>query len=143
EIFKKFNASSGESGDEKAVLSLDSVARKLLGHDEGKLEGVDGSMSWFLWELGDRHYIANDVDYGPGRPLLGRYCVRDTRLLRGVEEKTGFLELLYTIGQACGCFPDNYGAKGVNYVENFVMRLGHKRGMRFPSNWRDKGGLSF
>lgn len=143
EIFKKFNASSGESGDEKATLSLDSVAKKLLGHEEGKLEGVDGSMSWLLWELGNAHYIANGVDYGPGRPLLGRYCVRDTGLLRRVEEKTGFLELLYVIGEACGCFPDNYGSKGVNYVENFVMRLGHRQGMRFPSNWRDTGRNPF
>lgn len=131
-IFKKFNASSGESGDEKADHSLDSVAKKLLGGEEGKLEGVDGSMSWPLWEAG-----------GEDRRLLGRYCVRDTDLLRRVEGVTHFLDLLYAMAQSCGVFPDNYGASGVNYVESFVMRIGHRRGMRFPSNWRNSGRNPF
>ena len=132
EIFKKFNASSGKSGDEKASFGLDAIARELLGESVGKLEGLEGSMSWDLWVAG-----------GEKRATLGRYNVRDTKLLRGIENKTNFLDLLYTMAVSCGVFPDNYGAKGVNYVENFVMRLGHKRGMRFASNWRTQSGGKF
>ncbi len=132
ECFRKFNASSGESGDEKASLALDAVSKKILGEDEGKLDGVDGSMSWQLWERG-----------GEDRKILGRYCVHDTELLYLVDQKTHFCELLDAMCRACGTFPDNYGMKGVNYVESFVMRLARRRGEHFPSNWRNKGTTPF
>lgn len=132
EAFKKFNSSSGDSGDEKQSFALDNVAKEVLKTEHGKLDGVDGSMAWQLWSAG-----------GESRRLLGRYCVQDTDLLRRIEEKTQFLSLLDAISQSCGTFPDNYGMKGVNFVESYLLRLGRQRGYHFPSNWRDKGSEPF
>jgi DNA polymerase elongation subunit (family B) len=138
-VFKKINASSGDSGDEKQSMALDNVAKEVLKLEFGKTEGIDGSMAWMLWSMGD----ADFQDMGPARRLLGRYCVNDTDLLRRMDAKTQFLSLLDAISQSCGTFPDNYGLKGVNFVESYLLRLGRQRGYHFPSNWRDKGSDPF
>lgn len=127
--FRKSNVTASESGDEKASFSLDSVARAVLGEGEGKLEGVDGSMAWDLW--------CRDPD------LLVEYCLRDTTRLRLIEQKKGYLAVFDQLANACGCFADNVGAKPVQHVEAFALRVAAANDVRLRSNWRNEGGSKF
>jgi len=121
ELFRTMNMHSAESGDEKQSMALGRVAES-LGLD-GKLD-VDASRSWEYWEAG-----------GDDRRELAEYCLHDSRLMTQIEERTGFVDLLYTLADVCGVFPDSRGMNATNYVESFLLRLGRKRGIRFRSHW--------
>jgi DNA polymerase I len=122
-LFRRMNASAAESGEEKQSMALEAVARSVLG--EGKLEGVTGASSWALWSGGEE-----------GRALLVRYCVRDSDLMRRIEERTGYIDLLQTLCEATHTFPDTHGINPTTQVEGFMLRLAKGRGVHFPTHFR-------
>lgn len=118
ELYRRMNTAS-ESGDEKQSMELQSVAMAVLG--EGKLEGFPG-----------REMFANWAKGGDTRQRLGEYNLKDADLMRRIEEKTGFLELLFTLSQVCRTFPDSRGTSPMEQVESYMMRLGAMRGHHWP-----------
>jgi DNA polymerase elongation subunit (family B) len=126
ELFRRMNTSA-ESGDEKQSMALQSVAMAVLG--EGKLPGFDHTRMFPAWAAG-----------GEDRAALLAYNVHDVRLMRRIEQATGYIELLYTLCDATGTFPDTHGMKPMPQVETFVMRLGCTEGVHFPTKWRREDG---
>ncbi len=124
DVYKKLNLASSESGEEKQSFGLERVAQNVL--KEGKMKGESGeglaAHSWELW--------ADPAT----RPLLAKYCTKDTDLLRRIEEKTGYLDLFETICEACGLFPNLESLQPTHWLESFLMRLGAERDMRFPTH---------
>ena len=121
-LYRRMNISSAESGEEKQSMALNAVANAVLG--EGKLAGVSGAKSWDEWAAG-----------GTRRGRLLDYCARDADLMRRIEEKTGYVELLQTLCDATHTFADSYGANPSGQVEGFMMRLAQERGIKFPSHY--------
>lgn len=119
-LFKRLNMQVAESGEEKQSFALDSVARSILGI--GKLEGIHGSESWQHWEAGSEK-----------RELLVEYCVRDTDLMRLIEDRTGYLDLMQTLAEVCGIRPDSNAMNPTRQIQGFVLRLGYERGEHFPT----------
>lgn len=123
ECFKKYNAHSTESGDEKDSVALERVSES-LGFDVTDKTAVDASQSWQLWEAG-----------GASRDALLKRCCADVMLMRKIEEKTGYVDLHYTVSATTGCFPETRSIAALVQVEAFVMRLAAERGLRFPTIW--------
>lgn len=121
-LFVRMNTSAAESGEEKQFLSLQSIAIVLLG--EGK-DDFDASKTWEAWTVG-----------GDERRRMVRYCVKDTDLLRRLEEKTGYVSLLQTLAETCNVFADSRGINPTIQGEGFLLKLGASRGYRFPSNFK-------
>lgn len=128
-LFVRMNTGSAESGDEKQFLSLQSIATAVLG--EGK-DDFDASKTWEAWLAG-----------GTERQRLTRYCVKDTDLLRRLEEKTGFIGLLQTLAETCNVFADSRGINPTIQAEGFLLALGAERNYRFPSSFKRGGGTKF
>lgn len=120
QLYRRMSSSAAESGEEKQSMSLEAVSRSVLGR--GKHEGMSGAQSWEAWQS--------------NRGLLLDYCAIDTHLMREIEAATGYIELLQTLCEATHTFPDTYGLQPMGQVETFLMRLGHKRGMHFPTRFR-------
>lgn len=129
ELFKKLNVSSSESGEEKTSFKLGAVASALLGETK---DDLDASKSWSYWEAG-----------GESRELLARYNVRDTELLRLIELKTGYADLLQTLCEATTTLPDSRGMNGTNYVEGFLLRLARGRDIHFRTSWEFRTSEKF
>lgn len=122
ELYRRMNTMA-ETGDEKQSYALQAVAMAVLG--EGKLPGFDAKTIFPAWAAG-----------GEERARLLAYNVRDVELMLRIEEKTGFIELLYTLCSATGAFPDSHGIRPMPQVETFVMRLARARGIHFPTKFR-------
>jgi DNA polymerase elongation subunit (family B) len=121
ECFRTFNISASESGDEKQSMALGRVAESL--GLAGKLD-LNASETFERWEEG-----------GESRRRLGEYNLNDSRLMKQIEDKTGYLELLYTVANVCGVFPDSRAISSTQFVEGFLLRLGLRRGVHFRSRW--------
>jgi DNA polymerase elongation subunit (family B) len=121
DLFRRYNTMAAESGDEKQSMALQAIATKIVG--EGK-DDFDASKTWEAW-----------VADGEERARMVRYCVKDTDLMRRIEAKTGYVELLQTLCEATGTFPDSKGVNPGAQVENFLLRLGRERGYRFPTRF--------
>lgn len=126
-LFRRMNVSAAESGEEKQSMALDAVARAVLG--TGKLDGVTGGQSWELWST--------------NRGRLLDYCAVDADLMRQIEARTGYIELLQTLCEATHTFPDTFGVQPMGQVETFLMRLGHQRGMHFATRFGFTGVHGF
>lgn len=124
-VFERFDKASAESGEEKQSLSLAAVAASKLGADEKKLVKlgeVGGKRTYAMWAAG-----------GEERAKLIEYCLDDAEKMRKIEDKTGYLELLFAVAQVTGTFPDSRGADPVRFVEGYLLRMGLDRGIRFPT----------
>jgi DNA polymerase elongation subunit (family B) len=122
-LFRKMNASASKSGDEKQSMKLDSVAKSLK--LQGKTEGVDGSKTYELWKSDPQKLL--------------EYNENDTQLCQQIEQKTHYIDQLYALCALTYCFPDSRGMKPTRQVEGFLMKLGSKQGMRFPTRpWSEK-----
>lgn len=119
ELFRRMNMSSSKSGDEKQSMKLNTVAMALLG--EGKDEFA-ASKTWEVWAAG-----------GAERRRLVAYCLQDTRLMPRIEDKTGYIKVLRTMGDFCGTFSDSRGVNPTTQVEGFLQRLAMARGYKFPT----------
>lgn len=129
DLFVRMNTGAAESGDEKQFLALQAIATALLG--EGK-DNFDASQTWQAWAAG-----------GAERQRLVRYCVKDTDLLRRLEEKTGYVGLLQTLAETCNVFADSRGINPTIQAEGFLLKLGAERDYRFPSSFQRGGGTKF
>jgi DNA polymerase elongation subunit (family B) len=118
-IFQRMNMMAAESGEEKTSFKLGDIATALLG--EGK-DDFDAAKTWEAWHAG-----------GDERRRMVRYCVKDTNLLKRVEEKTGYIGLLHTLAETCNVFPDTRGANPTIQAEGFLLALGAAQGYRFPT----------
>ncbi len=117
-LFQRSNMSSSESGEEKRSYALDAICRATLGPDMGKLD-FDARQTWVEWEAG-----------GERRQRMADYCAHDTRLMWMLEQKTGYIDLLGTICEVTGTFPDSRGISPQNQVEGFLSRLAKTRGYK-------------
>lgn len=120
-LFRRMNMSASESGDEKQSMALDSVSHAILG--VGKAP-VDAALSWEYWAAG-----------GAKREELVRYCVRDTNLMRLIEEKTGFIDLHQKVCEVCTTLPDSRGVNPTNFVEGYLLKLARERDVHFKSKF--------
>jgi len=116
-LFRRLN--SADSGEEKQSMALGAIAQSVLG--EGKA-AFDASKTWEEWEAG-----------GARRDAMVRYCVKDSDLMRRIENETGFIALLDTLCEATGVFPDTAGINPTSQVESFLLRLALVRGLKFPT----------
>jgi DNA polymerase elongation subunit (family B) len=119
EIFRRMNTMVAESGEEKQSFALENIAQAILG--EGK-DDFDSSKTWESWFAG-----------GKERQRLLKYNIKDTKLLKMIEDKTGYIELLLTLGEACGTFSNTRGASPTVQVESFFQRLATGINHKFPS----------
>lgn len=124
ELFRRMNANSAESGDEKQKMSLEAVARAVL--REGKTEGVSYDKLFPWWEAG-----------GELRQKVLDYNARDVELMCRIEVKTGYVELQQTLGDVTGIFSDTSGIQPMQQVESFMLRLGKEQGVHFQTRKRD------
>jgi DNA polymerase elongation subunit (family B) len=129
-VHERMNTAS-ESGEEKQSMKLDDIAQSLLG--EGKTitpPGVIakfgdkpmGALTYQMWAAG-----------GEWRQMMVDYMIRDTDLLRLVEEKTGFIALFLALCEACRLFPDSVSLNPTHQVDGFLLRLGIERNIHFPT----------
>lgn len=118
-LFQRMNMMAAESGDEKQSFALGRIATALLG--EGK-DDFDASKTWEAWVAG-----------GEARRILLRYNIKDTALLPRIEEKTGFIRLLRTLGDVCGTFADSRGTSPQTQVESYLQRLARDRDQKIPT----------
>ena len=126
DLFIRMNMMAAESGEEKQSYALQAIATALLG--EGK-DDFDASKTWEAWAAG-----------GDQRRRMVRYCVKDTDLLRRIEDKTGYIGLLQTLAETCNVFPDTRGANPTVQAEGFLLQLAADRGYRFPTSLRRRQG---
>src|SRR5271157_2222305 len=122
-LFRRLNTQVSESGEEKQSYALEAVARAQLG--AGKDE-FDARRTYEAWAAG-----------GEERARLVRYCSRDTDLMRRIEEKTGYLRLHQTVAEICGVFPDSFALLPTAQMDGYMLRVGHRRGIHFPSVLKD------
>lgn len=124
-LFQRMNVAA-ESGEEKQSFRLDAIANTLL--NVGK-HNFDASKTWEAWSTPD----CSDTTCMKCRACLLEYCGQDTKLMPMLEEKTGFIKLLRTLGEACGTFADTRGINPTVQVEGFLQRLALKTGHKFPT----------
>ena len=128
-VFRDMNLNASESGDEKQSFALGRIATAVLGETK---DDLDANKTWEYWEAG-----------GESRDKLIEYNRRDSDLLRQIEEKTGFLDLLFTVCEVCNVLPDSHGRNGTVFVEGYLLAMAHARGQRFPSHWTKTSSNKF
>ena len=140
EAYKRLN--HGGDGDEKRSMRLEDIGQSVTG--KGKLKapafvverfGGDkalGALSWDLWEAG-----------GEFRDLLVRYNGQDTDLLREIELKTGYLDLLGSICEVCRLFPVTRSLDSMQQMDGYMLALGRQRDYRFPTKQYRTAAVKF
>lgn len=116
ELFRRMNMMGASSGEEKVSFSLEAIAQAVLGY--GKSE-YDSSKTWEGW-LGNKQELAD-------------YCAVDTKLMRDIELKTGYIELFLTLCDVCSVFPDSYGINPSVQVEGFLLNIAKEKNFKFPT----------
>ncbi len=128
-LFKRMNMHAAESGAEKRSFKLQSIAMAVVG--EGK-DDFDASRTWEAWEAD-----------GAERLRMQRYNIKDTDLLRRIEEKTGYIGLFFTICEVCKLFPQTQSLHPTRQMDGFLLRLGQERGHHFPTRiFRDGSAVT-
>lgn len=122
ELCRRMNVSASKSGAEKQSMALAAWKAHFLG-EKKKVDLAEGRhVAWEMWRGGGR-----------SREELAAYCRDDAGSMARIERRTGFVELHQTICEVAGVLPDSRAIGPKQSVESFLMRLGHARGMRFPS----------
>jgi DNA polymerase elongation subunit (family B) len=114
-LFQRMNMSASESGEEKQSYALNAICKAVLGEDEGKLE-FDAGQTYVEWEAG-----------GERRERMGDYCDHDVLLMWKLEQKKGYIDLLGTLCEVTGAFPDSRGINPQTQVEMYLLRLSRSR----------------
>lgn len=128
-LYLRHNVTASESGEEKQMVGLNAVATAQ--GVPGKLS-FDASKTWDYWVAG-----------GQKRRELVEYNLEDTRTQARIEQKTGHLELQFTLSEMCGTFPDTRGVQPSVFVEGFLQRLATQRGHKFPTVLDKQYGVKF
>lgn len=121
----------GGDGEDKRSMRLEDVGQALTGR--GKLKAPDwvterfgdrsmGALSWDLWAAGGRF-----------RELLVEYNVKDTELLRHIEQRTGYLNLFDAVCRVCRLFAETNSLQNTRQMDGYMLTLGRERGYRFPT----------
>lgn len=118
DVYRRLNMSASESGEEKESMALDRIAQAVLGR--GKHE-VDTRNTRKIWETDPW--------------LLVDYNIEDVVLMRDIEEKTGFLELHFTVCEVCNTLPDSKGTNPTNFVEGYMLKLGLQHDTHFATKF--------
>lgn len=135
-LFEKMNKQVAESGDEKTSMKLQDVAMATVGEGKNDFNGARTYQAWRAHDdpremqcsgCGKRH-----PDVSP-RDCMLEYNLQDTRLLAKIEKENGYIDLFFTIAEACGVFPDTFGIQPSNQMDTFLLRLGLARGHHFPT----------
>jgi DNA polymerase elongation subunit (family B) len=121
-LYERMNLQVAESGDEKQSYALNAVGHAQLGI--GK-QDFDARKTFQAWDAG-----------GDSLDALVDYMVMDTNLMRGIEAKTGYLKLHQTVAEICGLFPDSWALLPTAQMDAFLLRLGRRRGVHFPTTTR-------
>lgn len=122
--FRRANVSASKSGEEKQSYSLAAVAAVVLG-EEKKVDLAEGThLAMKMWVAG-----------GAERERLADYCRDDAGKMARIERRTGYLANHQAICEVAGVLPDSRSIGPKSFVEAALMRLGHNRGVRFPSFW--------
>jgi DNA polymerase I len=129
ELFRRMNTAA-ESGDEKQSLALQAVSMSVL--REGKMEGVGYKQIFPYWQAG-----------GEKQRLLLQYNRHDVDLMRRIEAKTGYVDLLQTLVEVTGVFGDTHGISPMPQVEQYMLRLGKERGVHFQTRQRHEEQSQF
>jgi len=127
DLFERMNKMAAESGEEKQSMKLDVIAQAVLG--EGKHD-FDSSQTWAAW--------ANATPCKDGKCMACRSCllaynVQDTGLMPRIEDKTGYIMLLRTLGDVCGTFADSRGINPQTQVESYLQALAVARDQKIPT----------
>ncbi len=122
-LFKRQNAQSASSGDEKQSYRLEDVAQSILKY--GK-DDFDSSKTWEAWSAG-----------GAERQRMLEYNIKDTKLLKDIEQKTGYIDLFHTLCEVCRCFPNTRSLNPTVQVDGYMLALGKRRGYHFPTYYYD------
>jgi DNA polymerase I len=120
-VYELLNKNVAETGDEKSSLALNSVCQAVLG--KGKHD-FDASKTYQAWESG-----------GAERERMFAYCRQDTKLLKELEDKTGYLKTFGTMCAACRLFMETYSLKSSIQMDGFMLRLGRESNYHFPSTF--------
>jgi DNA polymerase elongation subunit (family B) len=132
-LFERANRAASKSGDEKTSFKLEDVAQSILGR--GKVN-FSGAKTWDAWAI-DRGDVkcpgCGDEHAHSPRECMRRYNVQDTTLLRDIEKKLGHIDLLFSICEVVGCFPDTRGQKPSTQVDAFMLRLGRRKNFHLPT----------
>lgn len=118
-LYERMNKQVAESGDEKSSMALEAVAQAQLG--EGKHD-FDASKTYQSWKAG-----------GAERERLVRYNLQDTRLLKRIEERTGYISTFLALCECMFVFPDSRGALPTEQVDSYILRLGKRDGIHFKT----------
>lgn len=137
-LFKRMNMQVAESGDEKTSMKLQDVAMATV--NEGKSD-FNGARTWQAWNnewvlspSGSRRCPGCGKAHAKTpRECLLEYNVQDTKLLAKIEKENNFIEIFFTIAEACGVFPDTFGLLPSNQIDTFMLRLGLARQYHFPT----------
>lgn len=138
--YLRLNMSASESGDEKQFTSLGAIAAEHLGEKKTVDLATTAALAWKMWAgivTREEHPEIGSLSPTEQRVLLARYCADDALKMAKIEAKTGYLELHHTLCESTGIFPDTGAIGPKGQVETFLMRLGHDRGMRFPTTHHD------
>lgn len=114
-----------ESGDDKTSLKLGDVCASIIGDTKDEF---NARRTWEAWVAG-----------GEERSRMARYNLQDTRLLRKLEEATGYLELQQTIAEVTLTPADSHGLKPMAQFDQFLLKLAHQRGTHLPTKKRPTG----
>lgn len=134
--YLRLNMSASESGDEKQFTSLGAIAAEHLGEKKTVDLATTAALAWKMWAgivTPEEHAEIGSLSPAEQRKLLATYCADDALKMAKIEAKTGYLELHHTLCDSTGIFPDTNAIGPKGQVETFLMRLGHDRGMRFPT----------
>ena len=121
-LAQRMNVSASKSGEEKQSMALAAWAKHVLGEQKAVDLAEGTHVAWKMWQAGGTERLR----------LLG-YCRDDAGKMARIEARTGFVELHQSICEVAGVLPDSRTIGPKQPVESFFMRLGHDRGMRFPS----------
>lgn len=128
-VWRRMN--SAESGEEKESMRLEDISQNQLG------EGKDVTPDWVIERFGNKSLgaLAWDLWFAGGkfRKLLVDYCVKDTELLRKLEDRKGFLTLFQSICEATAVFGDTRGLYPTGQMDGFLLRLGREHDYRFAT----------
>lgn len=126
QTYKRFNMSASESGDEKESMALDRVAQAVLGHGKHDVDMRNTKNEWLN-----------------NRAMFLDYNIQDAVLMRDIEAKTGYIELQFTVCEACHTLPDSRGTNPTNFVEGYMLRLGLEHDEHFATCFDFISGMKY
>lgn len=128
-LFQRLNISASDSGDEKQSMKLGDIGASL---GVGTKDDFDAAKTWEYWRAGGRR-----------RQMLCNYNVVDTELIPKIDAVTNFLDIHYEVSRICNTFPDTRGMNPSTFVDAFMLKLGGKHNVHFPTAYGMADGQKY